>query len=240
MNSFTFTSIGTVTSCFKEKFGVPRQAGLVPQARGCIHMSAPFHTREALGDLEGCSHIWIQFVFHLQKGRAWKPRIKAPRLGGNRSLSVFASRSPKRPNPIGLSVVALDGIRFGRDEAWLDISGLDLVEGTPVLDIKPYVPYADCVSHAVCPLASAPPAHVPVQFAAAAEMFLQARAQCGEGHWRALLQQTLAQDPRPAFHDNDARIYGVAIGGVNVLWRCVSGQTEQGVCIEVLSVEQPA
>ncbi len=239
MQSFTFTAIGTVGSCYKEKFGAPRQAGLVPEARGSICLVPPFHTHDALGDLDGCSHIWVQFVFHLQKGRAWKPRIKAPRFGGNRSLSVFASRSPKRPNPIGLSVLALEGIHFGREEAVLHVSGLDLVEGTPVLDIKPYVPYADCLPHAVCPLASAPPSRLPVRFGAAAEVFLQERAQRGERHWRVLLQQTLEQDPRPAFHDSAGRVYGINISDVNVRWTWRPEEAGQDPCIEVLSVETP-
>ncbi len=235
MQSFTFSAIGTVGSCYKEKFGAPRQAGLVPEAHGQIRVFPPYNSHDALGDLEGCSHIWVQFVFHLQKGRAWKPRIKAPRLGGNRSLSVFASRSPKRPNPLGLSVLALRGIQIGREESLLHVSGLDLVEGTPVLDIKPYVPYADCLPHAVCPQAPAPPRHSPVQFGEAAEVFLQEREQRGERHWRALLEQTLTLDPRPAFHACDGRVYGFRIAELNVRWtHRPAGDSHQ---IEVIAIE---
>lgn len=234
MQQFTFTSIGTVESCYKEKFGAPRQSGLVPEACGSVRLFSPYHTRDALTDLQGCSHIWVQFVFHLQKGRLWKPRVKAPRLGGNRSLSVFASRSPKRPNPIGLSVLALQGIQFGHHESWLHVSGLDLVEGTPVLDIKPYVPYADSLPHAVCPHASAPPVPLPVYFGAAAEAFLGSREERGERHWRNLLTQTLQQDPRPAFHVDDARIYGARIGNLDVRWKYPVGEDQR---IEVHSIE---
>src|SRR3954463_4060851 len=138
---FIFPAIGIIHSCFKEKFGIPRQPGLAPLATAQLELLPPYDNRAALEGLETCSHIWLQFVFHANKRDAWKPKVKPPRLGGNKSLGVFATRSPTRPAPIGLSVVKLDGISEADGKLFLNLSGIDLLDGTPVLDIKPYVPY---------------------------------------------------------------------------------------------------
>lgn len=232
----TFTPIGIVRSCFKEKFGVPRQAGLAPHATGTICVYPPFHVREAWTDLLLCSHIWVQFVFHQQKTAGWKPRVKAPRLGGNKTLSVFASRSPNRPNAIGLSALGLSGIRFEVDCTHLDVAGLDLVDGTPVLDIKPYVPYADCLQQARNECAPEPPATSVVGFTAAAEEFLMDREGRGECHWRRVLIEILQQNPRPAYHKAGARLYTMRLDNLEIQWMNVKDST--GERIQVEKIEQ--
>lgn len=228
----TFTPIGIVRSCFKDKFGVPRQAGLAPHATGSICISPPFHVREAWTDLLLCSHIWVQFFFHQQKTAGWKPRVKAPRLGGNKSLSVFASRSPNRPNAIGLSALELRNIHFSAHDTRLDVAGLDLVDGTPVLDIKPYLPYADCLIQAHNACAPESPATTTVRFSAAADAFLISREALGEWHWRTILIEILQQNPRPAYHAADGRLYATRLDNLEIQWICVSDPTGERIQVE--------
>src|SRR5690606_22553065 len=180
---FTLPASGSTRSCFKEKFGIPRQPGLAPLARGRLELLPPYRDPAALEGLETCSHLWIQFVFHANSRTQWKPKVKPPRLGGNTSRGVFATRSPVRPNPIGLSVVRLAGITRVQDKCWLELSGIDLLDGTPVLDIKPYVPYVDCIPDAVNRLAPAAPALLPVNFSATALAHIQRR---GDGELQQL------------------------------------------------------
>ena len=158
--SYFVSPIGYIRSCFKEKFAIPRQPQLAPAARGVLELLPPFDGGEAVEGLEQVSHVWLLFLFH--QALEDKPRLKVrpPRLGGNRSLGVFATRATHRPNGIGQSVVRLEKVEPGR--LWL--SGIDLLDGTPVLDIKPYVPYADAVADARNAIAEAPPAPIPVQW----------------------------------------------------------------------------
>ena len=207
--------VGIVRSCFKEKFAIPRQPQLAPAARGVLELLPPFDQGDAVAGLEQVSHVWLLFVFH--QALEDKPRLKVrpPRLGGNKSMGVFATRATHRPNGIGQSVVRLEGVEPGR----LLLSGIDLLDGTPVLDIKPYVPYADCVSDAINLMASAAPAPISVAWADAA--LLQAREHAlrlGEPLVE-LIEQCLAQDPRPAYQvPPPERVYGVKFWDVQVRW----------------------
>ena len=155
-DSYSFRPIGLVRSCYTGKFGIPRQPGLVTAAEARLELFAEFAREEAFAGLEGFSHLWLLFVFHDAIAEGWRPTVRPPRLGGRRKVGVFASRSPHRPNPIGLSAVEFRGFVRGFDREGggqgglaLRLGGVDLLDGTPVLDIKPYVPYADCL-----PLAS--------------------------------------------------------------------------------------
>ncbi|OHC28177.1 MAG: tRNA (N6-threonylcarbamoyladenosine(37)-N6)-methyltransferase TrmO, partial [Pseudomonadales bacterium RIFCSPLOWO2_02_FULL_63_210] len=150
---YSVSPIGFVRSCFKEKFAIPRQPQLAPAARGVLELVAPFDTGEAVQGLEQVSHVWLLFVFHQALEDRPRLKVRPPRLGGNKSVGVFASRATHRPNGIGQSVVKLDAVEPGR--LWL--SGIDLLDGTPVLDIKPYVPYADSVASAYNRIADAAP-----------------------------------------------------------------------------------
>jgi tRNA-Thr(GGU) m(6)t(6)A37 methyltransferase TsaA len=213
--AYSVEPIGFVRSCFKEKFAIPRQPQLAPAARGVLELLPPFDQGEALQGLEQVSHVWLLFLFH--QALEDKPRLKVrpPRLGGNTSIGVFATRATHRPNGIGQSVVRLDKI----DGAQLHLSGIDLLDGTPVLDIKPYVPYADSVPGAVNAIASAAPEAIAVQWSSVA--LEQAR----EHGWRLreplveLIEQCLAQDPRPAYQKPvPEREYGARFWDVDVRW----------------------
>ncbi len=221
-DAYRFKPVGVVRSCFEEKFGIPRQPGLVPEARAFLQLHPPYDRAEALAGLEAFSHVWLIFVFH---GIDSGPRgltVRPPRLGGNRRVGVFATRSMFRPNPIGLSVVRLDGIERGSDGVRLRLAGVDLLDGTPVLDIKPYLPYADSLPEAQAGYAdNAPERLLDVAFADPVERMLDSRADGAE--LRRLIESVLGLDPRPAYRSGDGsgdpRIYGVRLQGVDVRWR---------------------
>ncbi|EAT13694.1 tRNA (N6-threonylcarbamoyladenosine(37)-N6)-methyltransferase TrmO [Bermanella marisrubri] len=206
--------IGYINSPYHEKFATPRQPGLVSQAQGYVELVSPYNQADSVAGLETCSHIWIEFVFHEVMNQGWKPKVRPPRLGGNEKMGVFATRSTHRPNPIGLSVVKLDRIDINNGvRLW--ISGLDLIDGTPVVDIKPYVPYSDCLPDAQYPFAQDKPPAIDVIFSQACETRLNNQPQL-----KTFLLQVLEQDPRPAFHKFDQeREYGAALMQHNVKWR---------------------
>ncbi|MFU8770170.1 MAG: tRNA (N6-threonylcarbamoyladenosine(37)-N6)-methyltransferase TrmO, partial [Desulfotignum sp.] len=140
-----FTPIATLYTCFKEKFGIPRQMNLVPAAPGRLVFDPAFSSRYAVRDLTGFSHIWLVFVFHQALDRPWSALVRPPRLGGNKKVGVFATRSPFRPNPIGMSAVKLEAVEQTAQGPVLHLSGVDILDNTPVLDIKPYLPWADAI-----------------------------------------------------------------------------------------------
>ena len=233
---FTFPAIGIIHSCFKEKFGIPRQPGLVPLATAELALLPPYNDRDALDGLEGCSHIWVQFVFHANSRNEWKPKVKPPRLGGNKSLGVFATRSPTRPAPIGLSVVKLDGIVEREGKLLLQLSGVDLLDGTPVLDIKPYVPYVDLVPEAVNRFANAAPQVVPVDFNNDSAAFCDEYRQKTQIDLSGLIRQILQQDPRPPYQQPEPEhIYGMRLLELDVRWQYP--QTQAGHHISVCRID---
>ncbi len=213
--TYSVSPIGFVRSCFKEKFAIPRQPQLAPAARGVLELVAPFDQGDAVQGLEQVSHVWLLFLFHLALEDKPRLKVRPPRLGGNQSMGVFATRATHRPNGIGQSVVKLDKIEAGR--LWL--SGIDLLDGTPVLDIKPYVPYADSVAAASNQIASAAPALIPVQWEPSA--LTQAHGhglRLGEPLIE-LIEQCLAQDPRPAYQTpTPERRYGAQFWDLDVRW----------------------
>jgi tRNA-Thr(GGU) m(6)t(6)A37 methyltransferase TsaA len=203
--------IGRIESCFGEKFGTPRQSGLVPDARGRIIFSDEVPTGACRG-LEDFSHLWIIFLFDQVDENDTRWFVRPPRLGGNEKKGVFATRSPFRPNRIGLSVVKLESV----GESSLEVSGLDLVAGTVVLDIKPYLPFVEALPEAVGGFAQDAPAELEVEFSADLKEGMT-ESQVG------LIRQTLALDPRPAYHDDD-RIYGCQLAGYEVKWQVKDGR----------------
>ena len=218
---FRYRAIGVVHSCFKEKFGIPRQAGLVPDARGTLELFEPFNRKAYLEGLEGFSHIWLQYVFHAAAMAANKSKVRPPRLGGNRRLGVFGTRSNFRPNPIGLSLVALEGIDYDGG-AHLRLRGIDLLDQTPVLDIKPYVPYADCRPEADGGFArERPEAVLRVRFAVRVRAILRAMPYPARRHLVRLLVQVIQLDPRPAYYGDQRpkQAFGMHLGDWNVRWR---------------------
>lgn len=216
-----FMPIGLVHSCFNARFGTPRQPGLVPSATAELVLLPPYDHPDSLRGLESCSHVWLLFLFHASAGQGWSPTVRPPRLGGNRRIGVFASRSPFRPNPIGLSVVELAGLIDRPGARGLLLRNHDLVDGTPVLDIKPYIPYSDALPQARSPVGfEQPPPRWPVRFAPAAEADLAA----APADLRTLIVETLALDPRPAYRQEESgRVHGVTLAGYNIRWQVVEG-----------------
>jgi len=210
----TLYPIATVRTCFGGKFGVPRQPGLCPSAWGHVVFHEPLRNPEVIRGLDGFSHLWLVFGFHASTGRGWSPTVRPPRLGGNRRVGVFASRSTFRPNNLGLSLVRLEGIdATAPDAPVLLLGGVDLLDGTPLYDIKPYLPYAEAIPDAAPGYAREEIPRLKVEVAdAVSELFagLPQRAQ-------AVICEALALDPRPAVRTRDSdRVFGAILCGHNV------------------------
>ena len=196
-----FEIIGTIRSCYKEKFGIPRQAGLVPTATATLELQPPFNRTEAFTGLEGFSHLWLLFLFHGNDHQGWKATVRPPRLGGNARLGVFATRSPFRPNPIGLSAVELERIEQYAGKVILHLKGVDLLDGTPIIDIKPYLPYADAIATASGGFADeAPQGQLAVHFLPQPEHTCRSMEKDRYPGLRKLIIDTLRNDPRPAYY----------------------------------------
>lgn len=203
--------IARIHNDFSTKFGLPRQSGLVPQVRSVLVFEPEYRVAEALRGIEGYSHLWLLWEFHQAKRAQWSPTVRPPRLGGNTRMGVFATRSPFRPNPIGLSCVRLEGLQKTENQGTvLLLSGADLMDGTPIYDIKPYLPYADCHPEAIGGFAEEVMAHrLQVVF---------------PERWRALVPQdrldalmgVLAQDPRPGYQQDPQRVYGFSYAGLEI------------------------
>jgi len=233
-NAFSIEPIGVLRSPFGEKFGTPRQAGLVDEAIAEIELFAPFGAPETLDGLAGFSHLWLMFIFDRSLGQGWRPRVRPPRLGGNREVGVWASRAPFRPNPLGLSVVRLVEVLTG-PVTRLKVAGVDMTDGTPIVDIKPYVPYADSIPGARGGFAEAPPpAALQVRFAPDLRDWLGERDP--DGSLRDLIVAVVALDPRPAYRRGaePGRVYGSRLAGHDVRWR-VGEDVAEVVAIEPCS-----
>ena len=213
------TRIARIRTDFREKFGVPRQSGLVEALTGTVVFEPAYRSRDALRGIEGFTHLWLLWGFseNRRSGGEWSPTVRPPRLGGNERLGVFATRSPYRPNPIGLSCVRLLAAR--EDETLgpvLDVAGADMVDGTPIYDIKPYLPYADCRSEAAGGFAAEAPEKLPVYCPDALLQALPPEKREG-------LLDILALDPRPRYQDDPERVYGLSFAGCNVRFRAAGG-----------------
>lgn len=207
-----------------EKFGLPRQAGLVPELTGYVEMTESFRNKDMFRGLEGFSHVWL--VWGFSENHTWSPTVRPPRLGGNERLGVFATRSPFRPNPIGLSLVELAAIHWDAPKGLvLEVKGADLMDGTPIYDIKPYVPYADARPEAKGGFAAAADKRLPVQETPEILAVLPQEK-------RPALLGILAQDPRPHYHHDPDRVYGLTFETWNVKFKI----DEQGV--EILAIEK--
>ena len=201
------------------KFGLPRQSGLVEELEGLIVFEPAYRDPEALRGIEGFSHLWLIWEFSEAKRTTWSPTVRPPRLGGNKRMGVFATRSPFRPNPIGLSCVKLLGVEKTPDNGTvLRVGGADLMDGTPIFDIKPYLPLADCKPDATGGFAAEKAGYsLKVDFPA--ELLAKVPADK-----QAARKALLAQDPRPAYQHDPSRIYGFGFAGLEVRFR-VDGDT---------------
>lgn len=207
-------AIAHIRSDFSEKFGIPRQSGLVEELTATIVFEPEYRQPSALRGLEGFSHIWLIWEFSKARSEGWSPTVRPPRLGGNKRLGVFATRSPFRPNSIGLSCVRLRSIQQDPElGSVLVVAGADLLDNTPIYDIKPYLPYADCKPEAVGGFA-ATPKEPSLEVEIPEEYLLQVPQEK-----RSALIGVLAQDPRPQYQDDAQRVYGMSFGGLEVKFR---------------------
>lgn len=228
MSAFQFEQIGVIRSPYKEKFAVPRQPGLVKSCGGELHLIAPYNQADAVRGLEAFSHLWVLFIFHQTMAGGWRPTVRPPRLGGNARMGVFATRSTFRPNPVGMSLVELRDIRCQKEQVILELGGLDLVDGTPVVDIKPYLPFAEALPDARASYAQqAPQADMPVYFT---EALLSQLLPLEKRYprLREFIVDVLAQDPRPAYRKEEevGKTYAVLLLDFNVRWRVTAAGFE--------------
>lgn len=225
--------IGFIQACYKEKFGIPRQPGLVTAAQAQLKLLPEFSQAEAFKGLEQFSHLWLIFSFHANSNLTWSNTVRPPRLGGNKRLGVFATRSTFRPNPLGLSVARLEKIQFMGQQACLYLSATDLLDGTPVFDIKPYLPYADSLPAAQGGFAEhAPNPQWNVRFTEHARLQCQQKSQQLQANLELLIRQILEQDPRPSYRaaQEDAQTYAMKLYDFDLRWHYKAG------CIEVLGL----
>ncbi|ULJ62661.1 tRNA (N6-threonylcarbamoyladenosine(37)-N6)-methyltransferase TrmO [Wielerella bovis] len=207
-------SIGIVSSPYTQKFGIPRQPQLVPAAKICITLNPEF-SMDCVRGLDGFDYIWVQFLFHDAISEGWSEMVRPPRLGGKKKMGVFATRSPHRPNHIGLSLLQLERVDNlnGRVQIWCN--GGDLLDGTPVLDIKPYIPFVEAKPDAQAGFVSGAPEQLAIEW----------QPESGVTNLsteiRNLIEQSLAQDPRPAYQNIPERVYGMEIAGLDVKFRIV-------------------
>lgn len=238
VDALTLTPIAITRSCFRDKFGVPRQPGLTRFAHADLIVQPPFDREDAFRGLETASHLWLTFQFHEAVRAEWRPVVRPPRLGGNKKVGVFASRSPFRPNSIGLSVVRNEGLmRDSSGRLLLRIRDHDLIDGTPILDIKPYLPFSDSVPDASLGWAdSAPTERIPVVFLNEAEQQLAVLSEEHYPDFRGLIEDVVSYDPRPSFRRgrDEERIYGAHLYDLNVRFRFVHDGVHERV--EVLTV----
>lgn len=205
--------IAVIRTPFKEKFGIPRQGRLIPETKGTIVFKSKFSQKEALKGIEQYSHLWLLWEFSANKDIAYSPTVRPPRLGGNEKIGVFASRSPYRPNPIGLTLVKLEEVKDGA----IIVSGADMLDGTPIIDIKPYIPYADT------------PEDARGGFAEEKKYYL-IKVENGDmldgiftAEEKTFIIKVISEDPRPAYQDDPTRIYGVRLFGKNVRFTISDG-----------------
>ncbi|MDO6592840.1 tRNA (N6-threonylcarbamoyladenosine(37)-N6)-methyltransferase TrmO [Neptuniibacter sp. 1_MG-2023] len=237
-DTYIFQPIAVVNSPYKEKFGIPRQPGLAETVTSSITLLPEFSTQEIVRGLENCSHIWLLFVFSECLEKGWKPTVRPPRLGGNKRIGVFSSRSPFRPNPIGLSPVKLINIEITEGCTTLFISGADLLDGTPILDIKPYLPYSDSLPEASFPFAeNIKLLQQTIFFSESALSTLATEERRLAQPIKNQITELLRCDPRPAYKKNDPdKSYGVKLHDLNIRFRI----TDEHIYVDLIEVTRQA
>lgn len=211
--------IGIIHSCFTEKFGIPRQPGIVKSAVGQLELLPPYNREEMVRGLETFSHIWVQFIFHKTVPEGWKPTIRPPWLGGKKRVGVLASRSPHRPNHLGLSVVKLEKVKIDKGRCYLELSGIDFLDKTPVVDIKPYTPYSDSIPSATMSYAHGTSPPVEVEFSKKAEDFCENYQKESRRNLRQIIEEMIRHDPRPASQKRGKSEFGMLLWDVNIRWQ---------------------
>jgi tRNA-Thr(GGU) m(6)t(6)A37 methyltransferase TsaA len=211
--------IAYIRTEFPEKFGIPRQSGLADNLRARIVFEPEYRNQDAVRGLEGFSHIWLIWEFSANRRSCWQPTVRPPRLGGNEHMGVFATRSPFRPNPLGLSCVSLERIDMDdREGPVIHVRGADLMDGTPIYDIKPYIKYADSRPHAVCGYVDTLPERtLKVVLPEECSSLIEDKTLI------PALVETLSLDPRPSYHDDPERVYGLSFADLNVRFKVKDG-----------------
>lgn len=222
--------IGRISSCYMEKFGIPRQPGLVTKAVAIIELLSPFDRIEMYKELEQFSHIWVIFQFNEVLHEGWKNTVRPPGLGGQQRVGVFASRSPHRPNHLGISVVKLNSIKQGEGAILVEVEGGDFLNGTPVFDIKPYVPFADRIEEAYGGYSAKGLDAVEVCFTHSATSFCQEYCRRTGRDLAGIIEQVLHQDPRPANQRQRKLTYGMQLWDVNIRWKVQKNSFEVIEC----------
>lgn len=222
--SIQIDPIGIIRTPYKQKFAIPRQPGLVKSAEAQIEFLGDYQDPNTLRGIEQFSHLWLMFHFHQTAGQGWSPLVRPPRLGGNSKQGVFATRSTFRPNAMGLSVVEFDSVSYANGQLRLHVKGIDLLDGTPILDIKPYIPYADALPDAHGGFANDAPLQMEVGFSPQAEQQL-ARWTKPHPNLAKLITEVLAQDPRPAYKTlkNTEEVFGMNLYALNIQWQVKDG-----------------
>ncbi len=233
---YSVKPIGFIETPYKEKFAVPRQPRLVPAAKARVKLVGDANSPEAVRGLEQFSHVWLLFLFDQNLEAGWKPTVRPPRLGGNERVGVFATRSTFRPNGIGMSAVEVKGVSKKGDQIYIDLGSVDLVDGTPIVDIKPYIPYSDSIPDAKGGYAEEEPEKSKVVFssqALASQALTMVKKHSDTEHILSVIEQVLAQDPRPAYKKSkpDSKEYAVNLFDLNVKF------TVNGNLITVTAIE---
>ena len=233
MDTHTFTTVGTINSCYQEKFGIPRQPRLETESISELILSPSYNDPNTLRKIEQFSHLWLIFIFHKTQDAGWKPLVRPPRLGGNKRIGVFASRSTFRPNPLGISAVELVRIKQEHSKVSLLLRGCDLLNGTPIVDIKPYIPYSDSIPQAKAGFApTAPKVLFDIQFTDKANQQCEQleSEQNRQQHaltidLKKLIIQILQLDPRPSYQQQVGdRVYAMHLYNFDLRWRyCENG-----------------
>ena len=240
MNQFdeiNFKSIARIKSDFHDKFGIPRQSGLLKSLRSTVVFEPEFRNADALRGLEGFSHLWLLWIFSENVRDSWKPTVRPPRLGGNTRIGVFATRSSFRPNPLAMSCVKIESINLvGEGAPTITVSGADLMDGTPIVDIKPYLPYADSVPEATGGFAETVRfKKLDVDFADGVLVKGENSAGAFPENKKAALIELLSEDPRPAYQKDAGRIYGIRFAGFEIKFQ-VQGDRLTVVSISPIQV----
>ena len=230
--SYSLTPIGHITSPFKQKFAIPRQSQALSLAKGEIVFAKHINPEQALDGIDAFSHLWILFLFHQNLDHGFSDKVRPPRLGGNKKVGVFATRSPFRPNGIGMSLVT----NLGHSNNTLRVGGIDLLDGTPIIDIKPYLPYADIQQNAQAGFANdTPEQDLRVELSEqASQQIIPFKAQHPD--FEALLINVLAQDPRPAYKQKsqDNKHYHISLYNAQITWHVVNTQTHPSILVSAI------
>ncbi|BBW91558.1 tRNA (N6-threonylcarbamoyladenosine(37)-N6)-methyltransferase TrmO [Pseudoalteromonas sp. PS1M3] len=232
MSDYSISAVGHIQSPYKQKFAIPRQPRLVPEAKAKLIFSPDFNREEFVRGIDEFTHIWLLFRFHETADKGYSPMVRPPRLGGNERKGVFATRATFRPNAIGMSAVKLEGIEYKNGQLSLLLAGIDLLDGTPIIDIKPYLPYSDAMLDASAGFADTrPETQMSVEFTPEVTLFIEQQTQYPD--LLNFISNVLKQDPRPAYkkQKNGEQSYGMTLYDYNIRWQ-VNGEHNLVTSIE--------